>query len=96
MPSVSIAPRKLFRSLPAPKKRNKLGLTNPNLPLHPLPVLVPTLLLDQVVLLQSLLERILETTNLSFPDIEIRIPGLTRLVLRVQFRDPVANRLGQP
>lgn len=70
-------------------------LTNLDLPFHPLPILVPTPLLHQVVLLESPLETVLQVCNLQLPRIEIRVSLNRTLVLVVEFRDSVPDRVCQ-
>lgn len=74
---------------------SKPELTNLDLSLHSLSVLVPTPLLDQVVLLQSPLERVLQVCNLQLPRVEIRVALNRSLVLIIEFRDSVSDRVCQ-
>lgn len=73
----------------------KVKLTNLDLSLHSLSVLVPTPLLNQVVLLQSPLERVLQVCNLQLPRVEIRVALNRSLVLIIEFRDSVSDRVCQ-
>lgn len=70
-------------------------LTNLDLPFHALPVLVATPLFDEVVFLERALEAVLQVRDLQFPRVKVRVALDRALVLVVQFRDAVPNRVGQ-
>jgi len=69
-------------------------LTDPDLPLHALPVLVPRLLLHLVVLLERALERVLERANLQLACLKVGVALGTPLVLVVEPEDPGPDRVG--
>ena len=76
-------------------ERSRGELTNPDLPLHALTVLVPASLLDQVVLFERALERVLQAANLQLARVKVWVASRAPFVALVEFCDAVADRIGQ-
>ena len=73
-----------------------VGLDDPDLPLHALPVLVPRSFFDSVVLFELAPERRLQARDLILALLELWLALLAPLLVRLVERiDPVADRVAQ-